>query len=579
MRKQWLITEQRPKEISAFARALQSSEVIASLLLGRGITTRSAAENLFKPSIDQLHEPFLMRGMKEAIARALLAIDGHEKILIYGDYDVDGTTGTILLRRVLKMLGAETGYHVPHRFTEGYGINREALEEAQAHGYSLVISVDCGMRAHEPLRWAKENGLDVIVTDHHLPEEAIPPAVAILNPNQMGCEYPDKHLAGVGVAFKFSHALLRAKGREKVAPGLLKIAAIGTIADVAPLIGENRIIVSLGLESLSSARNMGLRALMKVAGFDVDRQQKINASDIGFRIGPRINAAGRMDIAHGVIELFESDDAARVVELATYLDTLNRERQQIQQELIALALKEFDFNADEKNRVMVLAGTGWHRGVIGLVAAKLAERFHRPCVIISLDEAGIGHGSARSIESYHLLDGITSCTDLLENFGGHAFAAGLTIRNHRIEEFRERINHHAALKLSDHDLQPVIKIDHALAPETLSLALVREVKRLAPFGAGWPEPLFVSRQVRVNGETRIIKDRHLKFSLRLPLSANTTDRDKFLDAIWWNGKEKADFIPCHGSCIDIVYRLEQNSWNDRERLQLVIEDMRAANGA
>src|SRR5207249_2687345 len=302
------------------------------------------------------------------------------------------------------------GYHVPHRFTEGYGIQQAALEKAASEGYKLVVSVDCGIRAHEPLHWARANGLDVIITDHHLPDEdeGSPPALAVLNPNQHGCDYPDKNLAGVGVAFKLIHALFREHGREAQAPGFLKMVAIGTVADVAKLVGENRAIVALGLADLPRARNHGLRALIEIAGCGDDRE--MTAYDLGFRIGPRINAAGRMDAARAVVELFDANDQEEARRLAEHLDTRNRERMEAQREIFNRAVEEFESSGTDLRLcyAAVIACDGWHRGVIGLAASKIAERLQRPCVVISFD-GDVGHGSARSIEAYHLFARLTTC--------------------------------------------------------------------------------------------------------------------------------------------------------------------------
>jgi single-stranded-DNA-specific exonuclease len=390
------------------AAALGLSPIVAGLLVARGHHDLDSARAFLRPSLDQLHDPFLMRGMTDAVKRLLHAIDNHEPILIYGDYDVDGTTGTAVLLRALRMLGATAGYHVPHRFTEGYGIQQAGLEKAARDGYKLVVSVDCGIRAHEPLHWARENGLDIIITDHHLPDEdeGPPPALAVLNPNQREFNYPDKNLAGVGVAFKLIHALFRERGREAQVPGFLKMVAIGTVADVAKLSGENRAIVALGLADLPRAVNPGLRALIEIAGCGDDGE--LTAYDLGFRIGPRINAAGRMDAARAVIELFEAKEKAEARRLAEHLDTRNSERKEAQREIFNRAIEEFESGAERaaQTHAAVIAGDGWHRGVIGLAASKIAERLNRPCVVISLD-GDLGHGSARSIQAYHLFDGLT----------------------------------------------------------------------------------------------------------------------------------------------------------------------------
>src|SRR6185436_7806216 len=381
--KRWIVRRQDAAQAASLARVLGVSPILAALLISRGYDDASSARSFLTPNNKQIHEPFLMLGMREAVARLEQAIDNQEPILIYGDYDVDGTTGTAVLLRALKLLGAQTGFHVPHRFTEGYGIQQAALERARNEGYKLVVSVDCGIRAHEPLYWARDNGLDVIITDHHLPDgdHGSPPALAVLNPNQVGCNYPDKHLAGVGVAFKLVHALFRERGRESQVAAFMKIVAIGTVADVAKLVGENRAIVALGLKDLAKARNPGLRALMEVAGCGDGKG--MTAYDLGFRLGPRINAAGRMDAAKAVVELFDTRDRSQALRLAEHLDARNEERKLAQQQIFDLAMTEFNAGSRDKleSYVAVIAGPSWHRGVIGIAASKIAERINRPCVV------------------------------------------------------------------------------------------------------------------------------------------------------------------------------------------------------
>src|SRR5437588_33469 len=340
--KRWIVRPPDETRASELAAALGVSPVVSGLLVARGYHDLGSAQSFLKPSLDQLHDPFLMRGMSDAVKRLLRAIENQEPILIYGDYDVDGTTGTAILLRALRMLGATAGYHVPHRFTEGYGIQQAGLKKAFRDGYKLVVSVDCGIRAHEPLHWARANALDIIITDHHLPDEAEgpPPALAVLNPNQLGCDYPDKNLAGVGVAFKLIHALFRERGREAQVPGFLKMVAIGTVADVAKLLGENRSIVALGLADLPRAVNPGLRALIEIAGCGDDAE--MTSYDLGFRIGPRINAAGRMDAARAVIELFEAKEKSEARRLAEHLDKRNTERKEAQREIFNRAIEEFE---------------------------------------------------------------------------------------------------------------------------------------------------------------------------------------------------------------------------------------------
>jgi single-stranded-DNA-specific exonuclease len=569
LQKKWIVRQCDPRA-GDFAAVLGVSDIVADLLLARGYDDSASAQTFLKPTLAQLHDPLLMLGMSDAVARLERAIENQEPILVYGDYDVDGTTGTAVLLRALRMLGATAGYHVPHRFTEGYGIQQAALEKAARDGYKLVVSVDCGIRAHEPLVWARDNGLDVIITDHHLPDEdeGTPPAFAVLNPNQHGCEYPDKHLAGVGVAFKLVHALFRKRGRESQVPGFLKMVAIGTVADVARLVGENRAIVALGLSDLSRARNCGLRALIEIAGCGDDGE--MSAYDLGFRIGPRINAAGRMDAASAVVELFSTQDPHEARRLAEHLDTRNRERMDAQREIFNLAVEEFETGAerDAQTHAAIIAGDGWHRGVIGLAASKIAERLHRPCVVISFD-GDVGHGSARSIEAYHLFNGLTACRDLLDKFGGHSHAAGLSIRRDRVPEFRRRLNEHAASCLTEDDLTPALGIDAEVNARDLSFQLSQDLRLLEPFGAGNPRPVFMTRDLRVLAEPQVLKEQHLKLRV-------AGDNNRPFEAIWWRGVEEAIATPVANQRIDLAYEFETDRWMGDIRLQLNVRDMKVA---
>lgn len=565
--KRWIVREQNAQRVASLALALDVSPTIASLLLSRGCADAESARRFLNPSYDQLHDPYLMLGMSKAVPRLLKAVELGEPILVYGDYDVDGTTGTAVLLRALNLLGAKTGFHVPHRFTEGYGIQQAALQKAVTDGYKLAISVDCGIRAHEPLYWARDNGLDVIITDHHLPDEGeqgVPPAFAILNPNQVDCPYPDKNLAGVGVAFKLVDALFRECGRESQISAFLKIVAIGTVADVAKLTGENRTIVALGLKDLPKATNPGLRALMEVAGCDAT---KMTAYDIGFRLGPRINAAGRMDAARAVVDLFSTRDVAEAKRLAIHLDTRNRERKEVQQKIIDLAVSELEsgVSGSAGSYVAVIAGDGWHRGVIGIAASKIVERINRPCVVLSVD-GDVAHGSGRSIEPYHLLNGLTACADLFEKFGGHSHAAGITIKPDRIGDLRQRLNAHAQACLSDDDLVPCVYIDAELPTSEISFELVGELQALEPFGAGNPRPVFLARNLCIVSEPRLIGQRHLKFSVVGP-------KQRPLETIWWNGAESLAQLQ---NGVDLAYTIETSNWTGETFLQLSVHDVRTS---
>lgn len=566
MQKRWSIRKHDADAVNRLASALSVKPLIAALLIARGHDTEERAKKFLNPSPEHLHEPYLLQGMNEAVARIQKAIDSGERIMIWGDYDVDGTTGTVLLRKMLSLLGSDSTFHVPNRFTEGYGINIPALERAKNEGVTLVISVDCGIRSFEPLEWARDNGLDVIVTDHHLSDEirGNPPAVAVVNPNQTGCQYPDKHLAGVGVAFKLAHALLRENGLESEVPQFLKIAAIGTVADVMDLKGENRAIVALGLLDLPKTDNWGLKALMEVA----DCRSDMTSYHIGFRIGPRINAAGRMDVARHVVELFEASDFAKARELATLLDSRNRERQKVQQEITQLALTETD--SHDGLHFVVVAGEGWHQGVIGLAASRIAEKLYRPTIVLSVKD-GVGHGSARSIPGFHLLESLDTCSDLFEQYGGHAAAAGMKIRIEKVDDLRVRLNEHARSTLSDDQLVPELRVDALVTSQSLSLELVDDLSCFEPFGAGNPKPIFVTRDFVLREEPFVMKDRHLKLKLI------GTDNKTF-EAVWWDGVERSKgqtLTP--NSRIELAYVPEANEWQGNRRLQLVVEDLRADN--
>jgi single-stranded-DNA-specific exonuclease len=566
LQKRWVIQKHDHETAKTFAACLGASPLAAALLIARGFDTEEKAGKFLNPSLEDLHEPFLLKGMREAVDRIQAAIANREKILIWGDYDVDGTTGTTLLRKVIQILGGTSTYHIPNRFTEGYGVNIPALENAKADGVTLAITVDCGIRSFQPLEWARENGLDFIITDHHLSDEVRgnPPAFAVVNPNQPGCEYPDKHLAGVGVAFKLAHALLREKGRESLMPGFLKIAAIGTVADIMKLTGENRAIVSLGLRDLPITRNYGLKALMEVS----DCRSDMTSNHIGFRIAPRINAAGRMDAAKQVVELFETEEFDEARKIAGILDARNRERQKVQQEITELALFETRDLFDQ--RFIVVAGEGWHRGVIGLAASRIAEKLHRPTIVLSVDN-GIAHGSARSIGNFHLLTALDSCGDLFEQYGGHAAAAGMQIKTDNIDALKVKLDEHARSILSEEDLTPELKIDAHVSSQTLDLRLVEELARFEPFGAGNTKPVFVTKDFVLRDEPFVMKEKHLKFWLQ------NADGKRF-EAVWWDGVDRSKGRTLTvGSRIEVAYTAEANSWQGNTRLQLVVEDLRADN--
>src|ERR1039458_193221 len=502
----WLDSPVDAESVQRLARELKVSPLVARLLVKRGLTEPAAAQAFLHPSLGQLHAPELMAGMREAVERLRRALDQHEKILIYGDYDVDGTMAVVVLLTALRMMGGEVEADVPHRLTDGYGMRVPVVEEAAANGFRVVISVDTGIREHEVLARARELGVDCIVTDHHLPDGHLPPACAILNPHRPDCNYPEKSLAGVGVAFKLAQALLGDRMTERLLQSFLKVVAIGTIADVVPLLGENRVIARFGLEALRQPAQSGLAALIELSGL---AGKQISAGDVGFRIGPRLNAAGRMENARDVIDLFTLTDAVRTREIAERLDRLNHERQRVEEEILREIIAQCEGRADlNEQYTMVLAGEGWHRGVIGIVAQRIAERYHRPALVIGIED-GVGVGSGRSIKCFHLLDALTSVGDLFDRFGGHAQAAGFALAVQQIPELIRRFELHARTALTASDLEPVLRVDAAVDLAEVDWPLYHDILQLEPFGVGTPTPVFSACGVELVATPRILQDKHL----------------------------------------------------------------------
>lgn len=566
MQKRWTIRKHDADAVNRLAAEIGVSPIVAALLIARGQETAEKATAFLNPSPEQLHEPLLMHGMAEAVERIKLAVANNEKIFIWGDLDVDGTTGTVLLRQTFALLGVETDYHITNRFTENRGINFAPLAEARERGFTLLVSVDTGTSNFDEVSQAKAIGMDTIICDHHeiKDDTVLPPAVALINPFHPDSKYPDDNLAGVGVAFKLAHALLREFGMEEEIPRLLKIAAIGTVADVVNLTGENRAIVALGLIDLAKTDNWGLKALMEVS----DCRADMTSMHIGFRIGPRINAAGRMDVGTHVVELLEAKDFSSARKIAALLDAKNRERQKIQQEVTELALLEA---ASFPNACfLVVAGKAWHKGVVGLAASRVAERFHRPTIVFSLED-GIASGSARSIRGFDLFKALGTAADLLESFGGHTAAAGMKAKEENIHELRERLHNYADEVIPPDERTPEILVDAVVTAETLSLKLVEDLARFEPFGAGNPKPVFVTRNLTLRDEPFVMKEKHLKLKL-------VGDNGRTFEAVWWDGVAKSSGQTLReGSRIELAYVAEANSWQGNTRLQLVVEDLRADN--
>ncbi|HTB18619.1 MAG TPA: single-stranded-DNA-specific exonuclease RecJ [Bryobacteraceae bacterium] len=514
----WLIPNIDPQAARELAAALGIQPVTAGVLLSRGLGDPDTARRFLKPELEHLHDPLLLTSMQAAVARIQTAIQAKEKILIYGDYDVDGTVSVVILKKAIEMAGGDAGFHVPHRLKDGYGMRSDVIERAAAMGIALIISVDTGIRASEVVREARERGIDVIVTDHHLPDAELPPALAVLNPNRRDCRYPDKNLCGAGVAFKLVHALLATLGwpAEKLArvmKSFLKLVAIATVADVVPLVGENRVIVKHGLEGLNQSKNPGLRAILEFSGLLTGRSP--SARQVAFQIAPRINAAGRMDDAQNVIRMFLTEDPEYARTLASQLHSLNQERRDTEAEIVRLVLEEcVAAPVTEDQTVLVFSGLNWHRGVVGIVASRLVERFYRPVFVLS-EEDGLAQGSGRSIAPFHLLDALESMPDLFTRFGGHRQAAGVSLAAELVPEFRRRLNSYAGTRLTPADFQPQLTIDATVTLRDLTTGpAIDELLAMAPFGFGNPAPVLAILDTQVAGTPVVMKEKHLRVHLR-----------------------------------------------------------------
>ena len=493
-----------------------AAHILAPLLVRRGITAESASAFL-SPSLSHLHAPERMTGLPAAVDRISAAIERQEPILIYGDYDVDGTMAVIILKTAVELCGGSADFHVPHRIREGYDMRDDVIERAAAAGIRLIISVDMGIRAFAPAETARRLGVDLIVTDHHLPgPDGVPNALAVVNPNQKGCEYPCKQLCGAGVAFKLAQGLMQrrldASVQNKLLMSFMKIVAIATIADAVPLTGENRVFAALGLDALRKAVNPGLKALLEVA--QISAQRPPTSGEVGFRIAPRINAAGRMDVARDVIELFSVKDPIRARELAAKLDHLNSDRQEEERRILRAV--EDRFSADPAlcdAGCIVVDGEGWHRGVIGITATRVVERYNRPAVVISR-EGDEAFGSGRSIRAFHLLEAIESCSSLFSRYGGHSHACGFAMPAANVAELRVRLDAFARTRLTPADFDPILDLDGELDLSEVTPDLFHALRLLEPYGMGNPEPVFAARGVQLVAPPRILKDKHVKLKLR-----------------------------------------------------------------
>ena len=552
---------------TALAAALRTTPIVARLLCQRGLGDPELAARFLKPTLDHLHDPMRLADMGVAVDRLLAAIARKERIAIHGDYDVDGITSTVILRRALEMLGADVVHFIPERLKDGYGLQPAAMDRLHAEGVALIVSVDCGIRGAEAARRARELGIDLIITDHHEPDAELPPALAVINPKRHDCSYPDKYLAGVGVALKLVQALCNRAGRDSWLPGFVKVAAIGTLADVVPLVGENRVIAKIGLDLLTRGpHKVGLRALLEVSGLS---GKTIDSYHISFMLAPRVNAAGRMstpDIATRLLLASDERSSEAVRALALQLDGENVRRQEEEAEILAAAKKIVQTDPEiGAPSVIVVAGDGWHRGVIGIVASKLVDAFHRPAIVLSVED-GIAHGSCRSIPKFDMLGALERCAHLMIRFGGHRQAAGLTLDASRIRELRAAVNAVADETIGPDDLMPRLRIHGDLSFRSITGEVASGVALLAPFGAGNPKPVFAAHRVEIVDGPRKLKERHLKMALK--------QDGRIFRAIAWRAAERHDFLTEHKAAVDVAFSLEQSQYNGETSVELTLADLR-----
>ena len=562
----WQHTDVDSSLATALSRALDINPLVARLLILRGVATPDEASRFLNPTLDQLHDPFLVTDLRRGVDRLLAAIERGEQIAIHGDYDVDGVTSTVMLRRAVELLGGNVIHYIPERLTDGYGLQPEGIDRLKAMDVQVVVSVDCGIRSQSAAERARSVGIDLIITDHHEPEATLPSALAVINPRRTDCAYPDKDLAGVGVAFKVVQALCARTGHERWLPGFLKLAAMGTVADVVPLRGENRVIAKLGLDQLSRGRHtVGLRALIDACGL---RGKRIGSEEVGFKLAPRVNAAGRMstpDLAARLLLAVEESQSEEAHQLATQLDAENTRRREEEAQIHGSARQAITADPEiGAQNMIVVWGEGWHRGVIGIVASKLVDEFCRPALILSV-EGDVAHGSGRSIPGFDLLGALEHCQDLFERFGGHQQAAGVVIEAGELPELRRRITEYANERLGPDDLVPRMGIDSVLPLSQIDESLVAGLASLEPFGAGNRRPVFEAEVAIVDGP-HTLKERHLRMTVQ-------QDRRRFR-AIAWRAADRQAFYQERRAALSMAFSLAENTYRGETSIELNVADVK-----
>jgi len=557
----WIMASPR-NEAKRISAELGIPPEIAQILVNRKICDPYVAHKFLFGTLDDLHDPYLMKGMKEAVERVKRAISRRERILIFGDYDVDGILSVVILTRALESLGAEVNYFIPNRLKEGYGIKEKYIDIAVERNANLVMSVDCGIKANAFVKRAKMKGIDVIITDHHQPGPTLPEALAILDPVLLSSGYPDRRLAGIGVVFKLIQALIEIEKKSSFLSHYLKMVSIGTIADIAELRGENRLFVRFGLKSLESVSNKGLISLLEVCGLD---GREVSVGDVGFRIGPRINAAGRMGMADLAVELFFSESPQKAEELVYRLDSLNSKRQRIEERVYDQALRHIRKRAlDKRYKFLIMGCEEWHRGVIGIVASKIKDVFHRPVLLFSYED-GRAFGSGRSIREFSLIECLDRCKDFFLNFGGHTLAVGCEVEREKMFFLKEAINEFAHSRLTEKLLKKKIYIDAKIDFTDINIHFIEKYSLLSPFGIGNPKPIFLTEKVEVISDPQKIHGKHSKFLVK--------QNGRILEALGWGRGDWVEIIQ-KGKKIDLAYSFHFSQYLGEEKLSLSVEDIK-----
>ncbi len=565
LKKKWLLREFDKNRVVEMSKEFHISPLTAIILYNRGIHDDDAIRRFLSKDIDVMHDPYLLKDMEKAAERIRKARDNKEKVTIYGDYDVDGITSIAILYKYLTEMGIDTDYYVPDRMQEGYGVNKDALDKIHSNGSSLVITVDTGITAVEESEYAKEIGIDVIVTDHHECKERIPDVYAAIDPKRKDCPYPFKSLAGVGVVFKLIQALDENKSLSDLMDKYADLMCLGTVADISPLIDENRVIVTEGLKRFKTTSNVGLKALIDVS----TNGKAITTSTIGYTIAPRINASGRLGCASRSVELFLTDDAEKAKKLAESLCEENTLRQQTEQKMFKEAMEYLDANPEVKeDNVIVIPHADWHHGIVGIVSSKITEKFYKPSILFAID-GDEAKGSGRSVNGFNLFGALENCSDLLEKFGGHELAAGLTIKAENIEKFRQKINSCSQKQINEAMLTPTIQLDAAIKVPYITLETVNDINKLQPFGVDNPTPSFAVRNIKIHKISVMSEGKHLRMTL--------LKDGKYLDSVGFGMGEYYQYLE-EGDIIDVAFALDINDYKGFQNVQLILKDIKKSDG-